>query len=170
MKMTKLALVALIAGSGLSAGAMAATADGTLGATSTGTVDVTLTVPKLIRITGLATIALGSYSGDGSDMTGTSPGCVRQNGTTATYGILVTSANGAFDLDAGAGTLPYSVSWGGSAVTYNTNLASQAPDSTTLGACTSVADKLSVTVLGTDLDAAPGGSYSDTLTLVVEPE
>lgn len=175
MKTSKFAVAAMVAGvvagMGLSASAMAAT-DGTVGATSSGTALVDVTVPALIRITGLADINLGSYTGDGLDMTGTSPACVRRN-SAGTYGLVATSANGSFVMNpagAAATTVAYTVSWGGSALTYNTNLPTQAADSATLGACAPVAGKLSVTATGAALDAAEPDTYSDTLTLTVTPE
>lgn len=171
MKLNKLALAAMIAGSGLSTGAMAAT-DGTVGATSQGDVLLQVVVPALIRITGLADIDLGTYSGDGVDLTGTSPACVRRN-SAGNYGIVATSANGAFAMDplgAAATTVPYTVSWAGSPLAYNTNLPAQVADSATLGACAPVAGKLSVTAAAAGLDAAEPDTYQDTLILTVTPE
>jgi len=171
MKLTKFAVAAMVAGMGLSAGSMAAT-QGTVGATSQGDLLIQVTVPALIRITGLADIDLGTYNGDGLDRTGTSPACVRRN-SAGTYGIVATSANGSFVMNpagAAATTVPYTVSWGGTALTYNTNLPAQAADSATLGACAPVAGKVSVTATGANLDAAEPDVYSDTLILTVTPE
>ena len=151
-------------------GSVSAVTQGTVGGDSTGNVNVQVVVPSLIRITDLADIDLGSYTGDGLDMTGASPACVRRN-SAGNYGIVATSTNGSFALSgAVAGTVPYSVSWGGSALTYNTSLGAQVADSGTLGACTPVAGKLSVTVTGASLDAAEPDTYTDTLILTVTPE
>lgn len=163
-----LALAAVLASA--SATSFAAT-QGTVGATSQGTALVQVIVPALIRITDLADIDLGTYNGDGIDRTGTSPACVRRN-SPGNYGIVATSNNGSFALDGPAtvGTVAYTVSWGGSALTYNTSLGAQVADSGTLGACTPVAGKLSVTVAGAALDAAEPDTYQDTLILTVTPE
>ncbi len=171
MKLNKFAVAAMVAGMGLSAGAMAAT-QGTVGATSQGDLLIEVTVPALIRITDLADINLGTYNGDGVDRTGTSPACVRRNNA-GTYGIVATSANGSFTMvpdGAAATTVAYTVSWGGAPLTYNTNLPAQVADSATLGACAPVAGKLSVTAAATALDAAEPDRYTDTLILTVTPE
>jgi hypothetical protein len=171
MKATK--IVNLVVAAGLMAsGSAFAASQGTVGLTSQGESVITIVIPDLIRIDGLADIDLGSYDGDGLDRTGSSPACVRTNGA-STYGIVVTSANGAFQLDptGGASTnIPYSLTWGGAAVTYNTNLASQSADSTTLLNCAPVADQLEVTVTGANLDAAEADSYEDTVILTVTPD
>ncbi|MDF1822938.1 MAG: hypothetical protein P1U64_15270 [Alcanivoracaceae bacterium] len=167
-------LVSLVAAAGLmaSGSAMAAT-QGTVGATSSGSSIVSILIPDLIRITNLADITFADYNGDGLDRTLGSPACVRTNGAT-TYGIVATSANGLYELNPSLGTttttIPYTVTWGGTNLAYNTNLAAQGVDSTTLGACTAVADKLQVTITGANLDAAEADSYQDTVTLTVTPE
>lgn len=170
MKMKTLAKAALIASVGLSTGAMAAT-QGTVGATSQGDLLLQVTIPALIRITDLADINLGTYNGDGVDRTGTSPACVRRN-SAGNYGIVATSANTSFVLDGPASvtTIPYTVSWGGTALAYNANLAAQVADSGTLGACVPVAGKLSVTTPFAGLDAAEPDAYVDTIILTVTPE
>lgn len=164
-------ILALSVALAAASGAASAATQGTVGATSAGDLNIQVVVPSLIRITDLADIDLGTYTGDGLDMTGSSPACVRRN-SAGNYGIVATSTNGSFALAGGvvAGTLPYSVSWGGSALTYNTSLGAQVADSGTLGACTPVAGKLSVTVTGASLDAAEPDTYTDTLILTVTPE
>ena len=42
-----------------------AATDGTLGTTSTGTSDITVTIPELILISGMADITFGTYAGTG---------------------------------------------------------------------------------------------------------
>lgn len=170
-----LAVAMAAAGVAFSGMSMAATTQGSVGATSTGTVDITMTVPKLIRITNLATITITpTYTATGFDpASGSSDACVRQNGAGAKYGIVATSANGSFALKSGAlATVPYSLKWGGAGLTYNTNLAAQTPESTSLGSCTATAGKLAVDITAADMNAAEGSAtpYTDTVTLVVTPE
>ena len=166
-------LAATIAAAGLAAsGNAVAATQGSVGATSEGNLDIFLVIPDLIRITQLADIDFGTYTGDGADLTQSSDACVRTNGA-ATYQVTATSTAGSFELQAGtaATTVPYSVEWGGNALTYNTGLGTQAADDTSLGGdCTGATGKVSVTILGTDMDAAEADSYSDTLTLTVSPE
>ena len=173
-----LAVAMAVAGVAFSGASVAAT-QGTVGATSSGSVVINATIPKLIRITGLANITMVLPAPVDDDLgytaaaTGSSPACVRQNGGTATYGILATSANTAFELANGAlAPVPYTLTWGGAALAYNTALTAQTPDSTTLGACGAVADKLEVSISAADLNDAEGSStpYTDTVTLVVTPE
>lgn len=147
-------------------GSVTAATQGTVGATSAGDLNIQVVVPSLIRITDLADIDLGSYNGDGVDLTGSSPACVRRN-SAGNYGIVATSSNGSFAL---GGSVAYDVSWGGTGLAYNTSLGGQVADSGTLGACTPAAGKLSVTVAGSALDAAAPGTYTDTLILTVTPE
>lgn len=173
-----LAVAMAAVGLAVSGVSMAAT-NGTVGATSTGTVVINATIPKLIRITGLADITMVLPAPVDDDLgytaaaTGSSPACVRQNGGTATYGIVATSANTAFELTNGTlAPVPYSLTWGGTALAYNAALTAQAPDSTTLGSCADVAGKLEVSIAAADLNDAEGSAvdYTDTVTLVVTPE
>lgn len=170
-----LAVAMAVAGVALSGVSMAAT-NGTVGATSTGTVVINATIPKLIRITGLADVTMVLPAPVDDDLgytaaaTGASTACVRQNGTGAKYGILATSANSGFNLKSGTLTVPYTVKWGGSALAYSSNLAGQTPDSTSLGSCVAVANKLQVEISASALNDALAGTYTDTVTLVVTPE
>jgi len=175
-----LAVAMAVAGVALSGVSMAAT-QGNVGATSSGTAVINATIPKLIRITGLADITVDVATATGTivdatgyvdDATGFSDACVRQNGATATYGLVATSANGSFGLDNGASTVPYTLSWGGTDLTYNVALAAQTPDSTTLGSCTPATNKLGVKITAANLNTAEGSTtdYTDTVTLVVTPE
>lgn len=149
-----------------------AVTQGSVGATSVGQVGVQVVIPALIRVTGLADIDLGTYNGDGLNRVGLSPACVRRN-SAGNYGIVATSANATFAMNpvgAAATTVPYTVSWGGVALAYNTNLAAQVADSASLGACAPVAGKLSVTATGASLDLAEPDTYQDTIVLTVTPE
>lgn len=169
--------VSMVAAAGLMAsGASFAATQGTVGATSAGNSIVTVTIPSLIRINGLADIAFGTYAGTG-DLSGASPGAVCTNGAT-TYGIVATSAAGAFELQPQGGvvatTIPYTVTWAGTGTPatlgYNANEAAQDVDATTLGPCTGVAGKLTIDILEADLQAAGADDYEDTVILTVTPE
>ena len=145
---------------------------------STGNSVITASIPKLIRISDLAdiTLTLPSAGDNGytAGVSGTSPACVRQNGSNAQYTLMATSSvagASSFKLTDGTNFVDYSVTWGGAAVGYNTATAAQTPESTTLGSCTAVSDKLAVSITQSDLNAAEGSAtnYSDTLVLLVTP-
>lgn len=164
-----LAVAVAAAGVAFSGVSMAAT-DGTVGATSSGTSVITLTIPSLIKVSGFTDIALGTYNGDGVARSGASAACVSRN-SAGNYTVTATSTNTSFNLKSGAlaTTIPYSVTWGGAALTYNTALGGQVADSSTLAACTPVAGKLGVSVPAAGMDAALPGSYTDTVTITVAP-
>lgn len=159
----------------------AAVSVGAPGVTSVGSVDVTVQVQDMIRISGLddAALQFGAYSGDGVDLTGTSPACVYRNGAATTYSIVASSGNGAagvFNMLRTAGTelIPYVVTWAGAGALSSdaAPVGSLTPDSRTSTTCggAPVAGKLQVDILASELDQAEPGSYVDTLTLTVAAE
>lgn len=158
----------------------AAVSVGAPGVTSTGSVDVTVQVQDMIRISGLddAALQFGAYSGDGVDLTGTSPACVYRNGAATTYSIVASSGNGVagvFNMLRATGTelIPYVVTWGGTALSSAAApVGGLAPDSRTSTTCggAPVAGKVQVDILASELDQAEPGSYADTLTLTVAAE
>ncbi|MFQ5352575.1 MAG: hypothetical protein ACE5D3_05825 [Candidatus Binatia bacterium] len=166
-----------ITAAGLVAASMsvgAATSDGSLGSTSTGTQDISLTIQDLVQVSGIAAIDLGTYGGSGN-ASGSDTMCVYRNGT-GSYSVTLTSANessGAFRLNAGTDYITYSVTWddtsGPSAVSSSTALTGQSGDSSSQ-TCNSV-DNATVAVSATAaaLQAAPTGSYSDVITILVSP-
>jgi len=163
-----LAVAMATAGLTVSTFSMAAT-NGSVGPTSAGTAIINLTIPSLIRITDLADVNLGIYNGDGLDRSGASPACVRRN-SAGNYSVTATSANGSFVLTSvPATTIPYALTWGGTALAYGAALGGQVADSATLGACVPVAGKLSVNVPAAGMDAAEPGAYADTVTVTVAP-
>lgn len=163
-----LAVAMAAAGVAVSATSMAAT-NGNVGTTSAGTAVINLTIPSLIRITDLADVNLGTYNGDSIDRTGSSPACVRRN-SAGNYSVTATSANGSFVLTSvPATTIPYTLTWGGTGLTYGAALGGQVADSATLGSCTPVAGKLGVNVPAAGMDAAQPGAYTDTVTVTVAP-
>jgi hypothetical protein len=168
--------VALASALVASTGVLAAT-DGTLGATSSGELNVSLAVADRVQITGLDDIALGSYSGTGS-LVGGSTFCVYRNGT-GVYDLTVTSLNddsGTFRATDGTDFIAYSVEIDDSVVASNGVLVASGAAQTGLagnGTSTSCggADNasLQVTFDELDLQAAPTGSFADVITLLVEP-
>lgn len=170
LKLNKLTLVAAAAVA-FSGTALAAT-DGTLGLTSTGTSVVTLIKENAVQISGVADLDLGTHSSLVADATAFDDVCVFS--ATSLYQITVTSANGAFELSDGTNTIDYSMTWaaGGAAapVTYNTAMTTL-PANSTAPTCGGVDNAtFEVTVASADFNAAAPGTYTDTVTLLVEPE
>ena len=177
--MKKLCVVALclglISAPGLSFGA----SDGALGSSSTGDADINITIPDLVRITGFADFS-ASFTGSG-DIDENDDLCVYRNGP-GNYRITGTGSGtaSAFTITDGSNTIAYTPSFndqsgttGGSALTSGTPLTAQTGADTSSQDCSSHAsDNANLRVLFNEADllAAPGGSYSGTITLVVEPE
>lgn len=167
----KTLLVAALTLSGFSFTASAAT-DGTLGATSMGTSDVILVKENAVQITNVGDLDLGLASSLDADVVASDAVCVFNS--TAGYALTVTSANGSFELDSGADTIAYAVTWattGAAApVQYGSDLTGNLGDRTspTCGGGTNAT--FEVTVAAADFNAALPGTYEDTLTLLVTPE
>jgi hypothetical protein len=177
----KVLIAAAIATAFGAQGAMAAT-DGTLGATSTGTSLVSLSISQLYRISGMTDFAFGAYSGTGA-LTANHDVCVYTNDATRAYHVVVTDNSGMsatnFSVQNAGATadIAYAVKWnsgtgitGNAAVTYNTALAGTnanilSSDCTTGGNSAN----LEVDFAAAALQAAPAGSYSATLSVLVEP-
>jgi len=170
----------IMAGAALAAvaGSLAVAAtQGTPGATSTGTVDVRADKRPAVRVSGLNDIEFAASATTPAALA--DPVCVFSN--PGQYLIQASSANAdgtAFRLkDAGTNYIRYSVRW------YDAATAGTAVDLTsgTTSAAISGADQTSTACGGgntarieVSLDdatytAAPAGSYSDTLTLLVTP-
>lgn len=141
---------------------------GTAGASSEGSLSIQLSIPALVKIQGLQDIDLGSYTGAG-DLQGASNACVKRNGA-GTYSVTASSIN-AFALT-GSASVPYDVTWGGQPLGQGVVLAGQIPEAVALQeVCGATAmNKVGVRVQAADLQAAPSGAYTDTLTLIVVPE
>lgn len=179
--MRSLLLVAAVtAAAGLSFAASAAT-QGTPGATSSGSVNITLTIPHLVRITGLDDLAL-VHSATG-DITGSELFCVNDNlnATDRGYYITATSQNGSGTdfrlLTTGPAYLVYDVNFdddtdASDGVNLNNGTQSttefDSGSATNMGAsCSSPNASIRVTITEAAHQAAQAGSYSDVLTLLV---
>lgn len=154
--------------------------DGVVGATSEGDLDISLTILDEVRISNLADITLGTFTG--ADLVGSSGACVYRNGT-GLYEITATGDGGVSGTDfeladaGGTNTVAYSVSYddgtGASTVTSGTALTGQTGGDTASDTCATIgADNgdIEVTVLATDMTGLVSAAYSGTLTLSVSPE
>ncbi len=150
--------------------------DGTLGLTSTGTTDISIIKGDTAQITGFVDIVLAPWTTGDPAPAGSSPACVYTS--TGTYQMTATSANGVgttFRLTDGTNFINYGVQWndgvGGFAATSNgTPLAGLTGDavSTTCGGATPATVQVNITV--GQMNAAPTGSYGDTLTVLIAPQ
>ena len=173
MKNLKLALVASLAAGSLSGVAVAAQ-DGTLGLTSTGESIVTIIKQNAVQITNVADLDLGVYATLAADATANDDVCVFSS--TGGYSVTLSGAGAGFALDGGAaGTIPYAVQWaanGGAAVPVvaGTPIVAQAGDASSLNCNGGTNANFSVAVSAALFNASAPGTYTDTLTLLVEPE
>ena len=157
--------------------------DGTEGATSTGSFDVSVEIPPRVRISGVADIAFGTWSGTGN-LSQSDDVCIYSSEASGLYAVTVTGSgpSGSFELsDGGSGTIPFSVAWndqtgttGNSAVSATTPLTSQsgACDKSTScsSGCGSNNANFEVTIDQSDLASATTGSYSATISILIEAE
>lgn len=167
-----IALASLLA----AAGSAYSANDGSLGATSTGDLDVSVEIADRVQISGLNDIDFGAYAGSG-DLNGGDAFCVYRNGTGA-YSVTITSAEaagGSFRLSNGTDFIPYSVSFnddadiaGGSAVSAGDTL-NGAGHASSVSCGGSSNASIGVSIAASALQAAPSGVYTDTITLLVEP-
>ena len=156
-----------------------AVTQGTLGSTSSGSLSITVTVPSLARITKLADIALGTWTGTGAMNGSDNSICVWSS--TGGYSITATGsgAANAFTLaGTGGNTVAYNVQWAqtggassGSAVTAGTALTGQNTNATSTDCSTGVASTAGVfvTIPEANIAGKPAGAYSGSLTLLVTP-
>jgi spore coat protein U-like protein len=150
---------------------------------TTGSLNLELVVADIVHISGLDSIDLGTYPGDGQPMSNAgSPEafCVFRNGdgdyeltfesTNATVGGVHQMSNGA------GGLIPYSVDFTDTAGTVTDLLSSSSPVTRSGGAVAATPDcdanttnnaSIVVSVDAVDLGAADPGTYADTITITV---
>ena len=173
MKFFRIAVIASL--TTVSGVAVAVTDDGDLDTTSTGTSDVTVTKQNTVQISGIDTIdfqTLG-YIDPATPVTAESDMCVFSS--TGTYTILLTSTNGAFNLNDNGNTIDYTVTWAdaadaGAPVAYNTVLETQAGSNVDPTCENANNATLTVTLNNAQFNSADAGTYTDTLTMQVSPE
>lgn len=157
----------------LAGNAMAAT-DGSLafdGAASDGNSDVTIVKQVSVQISNMDDLDLGTHPQLTADETATDDVCVFTSDTT--YLVTVSSANGAFEMVGTdpANTLNYSVQWGATPLTYNTQLATPQTGDAVDATCGGTDNaSYTVTIAQADFNAATYDTYTDTLTVSIIPE
>lgn len=170
MKLVRIALIASLVA--MSGNAISAT-DGTLGATSTGTAVINIAKQNAVQITNLDDIDLGTAGNLSATASASDDVCVFSS--TGGYNITITSTNGAFELEDGNTTtpIPYSLDWTAGATTpvaYSTPITGMIGDSSATDCSGGTNATFEVSVTPADFNAAEPGSYTDTLTMLVQPE
>lgn len=149
--------------------------DGNLGASSSGDTEVSVAIGDLVRVLVEGDITLTHSVGANS--TGGAGLCIYRNGSSS-VNLTLTSGNpdasDGFQMVSGTNNLPYSVSLSGDdtvgSFTSGTFAALSGANSTSAncGGAGTYGHSLDVGVQSGDLDAAPAGTYSDTVTILVE--
>jgi len=151
--------------------------DGALnGTSSTGTTDVSITIGDLVKVSVEQDVSLTHTPG--SPSTGSTGVCIYRN-SDANVDVTLTSTNpGASDEfqmnDGGTNDILYTVDFSGSSTSASDvssgTLTTISDENNTASDCAGgFSHDLDITVAAVDLDAAPAGSYSDTITILVAP-
>lgn len=170
--LNKTLLVAAITLTGSSFTSFAAT-DGALGETSEGTSVVTIIKENVVQISNVDDLNLGSFSSLTADMSAFDEVCVFNS--TSSYSVTVDSANTAFELRNGSEAIPYAVSWTSQAnpavtVAQGVGLAGNLGSRNSPNCNGGTNASFEVQVSAADFNSAIPGTYTDTLTLMIEPE
>ena len=170
MKNVKLLLVA--SALAVSGTALAAT-DGTLGATSSGSSVVTIIKDNAVQISDVNDLDLGTHATLAADATASDGVCVFTS--TSAYRVTASNVSGTFALVDGANSIAYSLTWAvgaGAPVTMvnGTAITSLSGDNTSLTCGGATNSTFEATVTSAAFNAAAPGTYTDTVTLLVEPE
>jgi hypothetical protein len=156
-----------------------AATQGILDPTSNGSFEVTLTIPDRVQITGLQDINFGTFVS--GDFNNDFPICVYSNTPTAQYGVTATGdgAASAFTLTNGTDTIPYRVFWNETAgttvgelqLTATTKLGNRAGANQQSYTCSTGGDSanLHVSILDANMRSITNGTYTGTLTLLIDP-
>lgn len=154
-----------------------AATDGTLGATSTGDLGLSLSISNLVKLTDVADLNFGTYSGSGSAVQDDSV-CVYTNNPSGQYKVTArgSGTSFAFTITNGSATIPYTVRWNNTgSTTGNFQINSNSQSSTLSGAnttsqtCGGVNNaNFQVTMTRNSILGVPAGSYTGTLTLIID--
>lgn len=142
-------------------------------ATTETTATVTIIKPDTVQITDVDDLVLGTFSSLDASLSVSDDVCVYSS--SGAYGLVVTSANGAFALKDVATTteIPYSIDWlVASAITviYGDPLVGLAGNANNVSCDGTTNASFQATVTAADFNAADPGDYSDTLTFLIQPE
>jgi hypothetical protein len=141
--------------------------------TSTGTSIINIAKQNAVQITDVDDLNLGTAGSLSATATQSDSVCVFSS--TGAYNITLSSANGSFILsDTNTTTdIAYSVDWTvGTATTavYNAPITGLVGDSNAIDCGATTNASFAVSVTAANFNAADPGNYTDTLTLLVQPE
>jgi len=167
------AVAAAILAAGATVPSAQAAGNGSLGASTAGTIDLNIVVPNLVQISMLNDVNLGAWSG--SNMTAFEQFCTFSS--TRSYRVTASSAHGVgnrFYMENAGTTLRYVVRWYDSN-NFSRNLRNNQASATFSSNATAVDcggitnSRVRIRVRNNWAAATPAGTYTDTLTLVIEP-
>lgn len=161
-----------------------AVTQGLLGPSSTMTINVEIVIGRELRVFSLDPVDLGVFDFTQAQMQGNDTFCVYDNGATfgQTYRITFTSTNnpGNFELANGGNVIDYQVEYddsqagtnfraagSGTPITGNINASSGDTNCTSVGGDNG---NVRITVTNAQAGNSPAGVYTDTLSILVEPE
>lgn len=153
-----------------------AATDGAFGLTSTGTADISIIRGETAQASGLEDIVLAPWTEGDTAPRGTATACVYTS--TGSYQISASSSNGAggnFRLTSGTAFINYRVRWndGTSGLTLLSNgtpTGGFVGDSSSLNCGGANPATIQVNITNAAISAAPTGTYSDTLTIMITPQ
>lgn len=167
-KLSVLVSAFLISGSAIAASDGVLTS-GSVG--STGSSDVIIVKDNAVQISDVDDMDFGNQSVLGDNVSMTDGVCVFSS--TGNYSVTVSSAGTSFEL-AGTGATPdavaYSVQWDGVAVTHGTAQTGLIANATSLTCDGGTNATFAVTVDSSSFNSVKPDTYTDTLTLLVQPE
>jgi hypothetical protein len=154
-------------------GSAIAATQGSIGPTSTGTSDIIMNKGNSVQITDVGDINLGTSGNLAAAAVESDDVCVFSS--TGGYNITMSSTNGSFILTDGntQTDIGYTIEWDGGTptpVTYGNAITGLMGHSTSVNCDSSTNATFTVSVSATEFNNADPGTYSDTLTLLVQPE
>ncbi len=174
MKLRRL-LLGMFAVAGISVVALntLAATDGDLGASSEGTSIISIIKEEAVMITKVDDLFMGTRGVLNNNQVNADAVCVFSS--TGTYNLLITTANGEFELRSPDTTtdIAYSLDWittYSTPVTYNSSINGLVGDGRSIDCNGTTNAIFQVTVTPAAFNSAQPGNYQDTLTLLVQPE
>ena len=169
-------VAATFVGAMLTSSTSVAATDGAFGLVSQGSTDISIIRGDTAQASGLEDIILAPWSQGDPSPRGTATACIYTS--TGSYQISASSSNGAgttFRLSSGTSFINYTVRWNdgvsGLQRAYNgTPLTGLVGDSTSANCGGANPATIQVNILRSNMQAAPTGTYSDTLTVMITPQ
>lgn len=163
--------LSLLVSAFLMSGSVIAASDGALDTTSSGTSEVTIIKDNAVQISNVDDLVFEQQAVLAESATLSDDVCVFSS--TGNYSVTVTSLNEGFELQ-GEGADPdavtYSVQWGAASLAYGAVQSGLTADATSLTCDGGTNASFSVTVDSTSFNSVKPDTYTDTLTLLVQPE